>query len=80
MPSQGDIALIKFVNIGTEQNDLVRLKALGDAARETAAVRLHVLRDRLFLGHMVILLQNPNSLPHRVLPSAFLPALRKKVC
>jgi hypothetical protein len=69
---QIDVALLmRFpVGVGAKENDFVRLKALGDAARETAnrgqgnvgrgvTVRLHVSGGRLFFGHAVILQQNP---------------------
>ena len=62
------------VGVRAEEDDLVRLKAFGDAARETAnrrqrdvrrgvTVWLHVLGERLFLGHVVILQQNRRDKP-----------------
>src|SRR5260370_9671756 len=58
------------VGVRAKENDLVRLKALGNLARETAnrrhgdirrgiAVRLHVSGGTLFFGHAVILQLNP---------------------
>jgi hypothetical protein len=72
---QIDVALIMWLpaGVGAKQNDLVRLKALGDAARKTAncrqgdvrrgvSVRLHISGHRLFFGHVAILQQNPRVL------------------
>jgi hypothetical protein len=76
---QIDVALYMWrpISVGAKQYDLVRLKALGDEARETAnrrqgdvgrsvTVWLPVAGDDQFFGHVSILPRNPASPPHRV--------------